>query len=61
MRGFFYLYGFYFNLNVNVNVKTPVIKLLFHHRDNENTEKNREGVLYHDKHSLRRVGKHISG
>ena len=28
------------------NVKTPVIELLFHHRDSENNEKNREGILF---------------
>ena len=28
-----------------VNVKTSVIELLFHHRESENSEKNREGSL----------------
>ena len=27
-------------------MKTPFIELLFHHRDSENTEKNREGGLF---------------
>ena len=49
---------FYFKMKID-NVKTPVIELLFHHRDTEDSEKNREGVLYYDKHGVRKVGEDI--
>ena len=44
-----------------VNVKTPIIELLFHHRGTEDSEKSREGIFYHDKHCVLRLGEHING
>ena len=42
-------------------MKTPVIELLFYHRDSENTEKNREGVFYLDKRLGKYKNKHKAG
>ena len=42
-------------------MKTPLNELFLNHRGTEDTEKNRKGILQHDKDCVMRVGEHISG